>query len=42
LRAGGVDYVLINFGGSRTNIRRFAKEIMPHFADKPRMADAAK
>src|SRR6185437_2314760 len=37
LRAGGVEYMLINFGGSITNIRRFANEIMPLFSDKPRM-----
>jgi alkanesulfonate monooxygenase SsuD/methylene tetrahydromethanopterin reductase-like flavin-dependent oxidoreductase (luciferase family) len=36
LRDGGVEYVLINFGGSIRNIRRFAREIMPAFADKPR------
>jgi alkanesulfonate monooxygenase SsuD/methylene tetrahydromethanopterin reductase-like flavin-dependent oxidoreductase (luciferase family) len=42
LRAGGVEYVLINFGGSLRNIRRFAREIMPHFGDGPRMAEAAK
>ncbi len=41
LRAGGVEYVLINFGGSIANIRRFAREIMPHFSDAPRTADAA-
>jgi alkanesulfonate monooxygenase SsuD/methylene tetrahydromethanopterin reductase-like flavin-dependent oxidoreductase (luciferase family) len=35
LRAGGVEYVIINFGGSRENIRRFAREIMPAFADEP-------
>ena len=35
LRAGGVEYVIINFGGSRENIRRFAREIMPVFADEP-------
>ncbi|HEY3912624.1 MAG TPA: LLM class flavin-dependent oxidoreductase [Stellaceae bacterium] len=35
LRAGGVEYVIINFGGSRENIRRFAREIMPIFADQP-------
>jgi alkanesulfonate monooxygenase SsuD/methylene tetrahydromethanopterin reductase-like flavin-dependent oxidoreductase (luciferase family) len=33
LRRGGVRYVIINFGGSRDNIRRFAREIMPVFAD---------
>jgi alkanesulfonate monooxygenase SsuD/methylene tetrahydromethanopterin reductase-like flavin-dependent oxidoreductase (luciferase family) len=32
LQKGGVDYVLINFGGSRDNIRRFAREVMPAFA----------
>ena len=35
LRDGGVEYVLINFGGSRGNIRRFARDIMPAFADAP-------
>ena len=33
LRQGGVEYVIINFGGSRENIRRFARDIMPAFAD---------
>jgi alkanesulfonate monooxygenase SsuD/methylene tetrahydromethanopterin reductase-like flavin-dependent oxidoreductase (luciferase family) len=39
LRAAGVGYVLINGGGSgggargRTSLRRFAREVMPHFAD---------
>ena len=42
LRDGGAEYVIVNFGGSIKNIRRFAKEIMPHFAVKPRLADAAK
>jgi alkanesulfonate monooxygenase SsuD/methylene tetrahydromethanopterin reductase-like flavin-dependent oxidoreductase (luciferase family) len=32
LRKGGVEYVIINFGGARENIRRFAREIMPAFA----------
>ena len=36
LRDGGVEYVLINFGGSRENIRRFARDIMPAFAAAPR------
>ena len=32
LRAQGVDYILLNGGGtSRQNLRRFAKEVMPHF-----------
>ena len=34
LRDGGVEYVIINFGGSRENIRRFARDIMPAFADR--------
>jgi alkanesulfonate monooxygenase SsuD/methylene tetrahydromethanopterin reductase-like flavin-dependent oxidoreductase (luciferase family) len=38
LRAGGIEYVIINFGGSRENIRRFAREIMPAFADEPALA----
>jgi alkanesulfonate monooxygenase SsuD/methylene tetrahydromethanopterin reductase-like flavin-dependent oxidoreductase (luciferase family) len=42
LRAGGVEYVIINFGGSRENIRRFAREIMPAFADEPAFALAGK
>jgi len=42
LRDGGAEYVIVNFGGSIRNIRRFAREIMPHFAGKPRMQDAAK
>jgi alkanesulfonate monooxygenase SsuD/methylene tetrahydromethanopterin reductase-like flavin-dependent oxidoreductase (luciferase family) len=42
LRAGGVEYVIVNFGGSRDNIRRFAREVMPAFAGEPRLADAAK
>jgi alkanesulfonate monooxygenase SsuD/methylene tetrahydromethanopterin reductase-like flavin-dependent oxidoreductase (luciferase family) len=42
LQKGGVEYVLINFGGSRENIRRFAREIMPAFTDEPRIATAAK
>ena len=33
LQSQGVEYILLNGGGtSRTNLRRFAKEIMPHFA----------
>ncbi len=35
LRDGGVEYVIINFGGSRENIRRFARDIMPAFASEP-------
>jgi alkanesulfonate monooxygenase SsuD/methylene tetrahydromethanopterin reductase-like flavin-dependent oxidoreductase (luciferase family) len=40
LHAGGVEYVLINFGGSRDNIRRFAGDVMPAFADPARLAAA--
>jgi alkanesulfonate monooxygenase SsuD/methylene tetrahydromethanopterin reductase-like flavin-dependent oxidoreductase (luciferase family) len=33
LEAGGVDYVmLIDVGGSREHLRRFAREVMPAFA----------
>jgi alkanesulfonate monooxygenase SsuD/methylene tetrahydromethanopterin reductase-like flavin-dependent oxidoreductase (luciferase family) len=42
LRDGGAEYVIVNFGGSIKNIRRFAKEIMPHFSREPRLQDAAK
>ncbi|HXC91975.1 MAG TPA: LLM class flavin-dependent oxidoreductase [Stellaceae bacterium] len=42
LRAGGVEYVIINFGGSRENIRRFAREIMPAFSDESAFALAGK
>ena len=41
LRQAGVGYVLINGGGSgggergRTSLRRFAREVMPYFADGP-------
>jgi alkanesulfonate monooxygenase SsuD/methylene tetrahydromethanopterin reductase-like flavin-dependent oxidoreductase (luciferase family) len=42
LQKGGVEYVIINFGGSRDNIRRFAREIMPAFADEPAFALAGK
>jgi alkanesulfonate monooxygenase SsuD/methylene tetrahydromethanopterin reductase-like flavin-dependent oxidoreductase (luciferase family) len=41
LRNGGVEYVIINFGGSRENIRRFARDIMPAFAGEPRMQGLA-
>jgi alkanesulfonate monooxygenase SsuD/methylene tetrahydromethanopterin reductase-like flavin-dependent oxidoreductase (luciferase family) len=39
LRAAGVGYVLVNGGGSgggvrgRLSLRRFAREVMPHFID---------
>ena len=35
LQKGGVEYVIINFGGSREQIRRFARDIMPAFAGEP-------
>jgi alkanesulfonate monooxygenase SsuD/methylene tetrahydromethanopterin reductase-like flavin-dependent oxidoreductase (luciferase family) len=35
LQKGGVEYVIINFGGSRENIRRFARDIMPAFGGEP-------
>jgi alkanesulfonate monooxygenase SsuD/methylene tetrahydromethanopterin reductase-like flavin-dependent oxidoreductase (luciferase family) len=34
LRDAGVEYMLLNGGGtSRENLRRFAREVMPHFRD---------
>jgi len=41
LRNGGVEYVIINFGGSRENIRRFARDIMPAFAGEPQVETLA-
>jgi alkanesulfonate monooxygenase SsuD/methylene tetrahydromethanopterin reductase-like flavin-dependent oxidoreductase (luciferase family) len=41
LRDGGVEYVIINFGGSRENIRRFARDIMPAFAGDPQVETLA-
>jgi alkanesulfonate monooxygenase SsuD/methylene tetrahydromethanopterin reductase-like flavin-dependent oxidoreductase (luciferase family) len=38
LQKGGVEYVIINFGGSRENIRRFAREIMPALAGERQLA----
>ncbi len=40
LRAAGVEYILLNGGGtSRENLQRFAREVMPHFrATSPRKA----
>ena len=40
LREAGVGYVLINGGGSgggmhgRDSLRRFAREVMPHFVER--------
>ena len=42
LQADGVEYMIVNFGGSRDNIRRFARDIMPAFAGAPATAAAAK
>ena len=42
LQAAGVEYILLNGGGSsRENLRRFAKEVMPHFADQEPVQVAA-
>ena len=30
LRAAGVEYVMLNPAGSAANLRRFAREVMPH------------
>ena len=35
LRRCGVEYVIMNCGGSRESLRRFAREIMPAFSDEP-------
>ena len=36
LRDAGVEYILLNGGGtSRENLRRFAREVMPHFRTVP-------
>ena len=37
LQKGGVEYIIINFGGSREQIRRFARDIMPAFAGEPQV-----
>lgn len=37
LRSAGVEYILLNGGGtSRENLRRFAREVMPHFQTSAR------
>ena len=35
LRAAGVEYVMLNAAGSAANLRRFAREVMPHLAAQP-------
>jgi len=38
LRKLGIEYLLLNGGGpSRDNLRRFARELMPAFADEPKV-----
>jgi len=41
LRRAGVEYVIMSCGGSRESLRRFAREIMPAFADEPAKAGTA-
>ncbi len=42
LRDAGVEYILLNGGGtSRENLRRFAREVMPHFRALPAREAAA-
>jgi alkanesulfonate monooxygenase SsuD/methylene tetrahydromethanopterin reductase-like flavin-dependent oxidoreductase (luciferase family) len=41
LRAAGVDYVLLTVQGGAEQVRRFARDIMPAFADAAPAADAA-
>jgi alkanesulfonate monooxygenase SsuD/methylene tetrahydromethanopterin reductase-like flavin-dependent oxidoreductase (luciferase family) len=42
LREQGVEYLLLNGGGtSRENLRRFAREVMPHFKGRKAAARAA-
>jgi alkanesulfonate monooxygenase SsuD/methylene tetrahydromethanopterin reductase-like flavin-dependent oxidoreductase (luciferase family) len=41
LRRAGVDYVIMSAGGSRDSLRRFAREIMPAFADESAKAGTA-
>ncbi len=36
LRTAGIEYLLLNGGGtSRENLRRFARDVMPHFRSEP-------
>jgi alkanesulfonate monooxygenase SsuD/methylene tetrahydromethanopterin reductase-like flavin-dependent oxidoreductase (luciferase family) len=42
LTAAGVEYVMLNAAGSRANLRRFAREVMPHVAAQPRRVAAAR
>jgi alkanesulfonate monooxygenase SsuD/methylene tetrahydromethanopterin reductase-like flavin-dependent oxidoreductase (luciferase family) len=35
LQAAGVEYVMLNAAGPAANLRRFAREVMPHMAAQP-------
>jgi alkanesulfonate monooxygenase SsuD/methylene tetrahydromethanopterin reductase-like flavin-dependent oxidoreductase (luciferase family) len=39
LRDAGAEYVLLNSAGGRQTLRRFARELMPAFADTPAFVD---
>jgi alkanesulfonate monooxygenase SsuD/methylene tetrahydromethanopterin reductase-like flavin-dependent oxidoreductase (luciferase family) len=41
LRAARVEYVMLNAAGSRANLRRFAREVMPHVGAQPCRVAAA-
>ena len=41
LSAAGVEYVMLNAAGSAANLRRFARDVMPHVAARPCRAAAA-
>jgi alkanesulfonate monooxygenase SsuD/methylene tetrahydromethanopterin reductase-like flavin-dependent oxidoreductase (luciferase family) len=41
LNAAGVEYVMVNGGGSITNLRRFAREVKPHVAAHARHDETA-
>ena len=41
LSAAGVEYVMLNAAGSSANLRRFAREVMPHVAAQPCRVAAA-
>ena len=38
LKAMGVEYLLLNGGSSRENLRRFSREVMPSFSESPDIA----
>jgi len=39
LRSAGVEYLIMSCGASRASLRRFAREIMPAFADSREAAN---